>query len=309
MGNFIDKMLGKATETVGNVVNTVTEQLTISPVDTTQPLNNIGRKMDGSYECEETNVIDLVNVTKKFKTDKGEFTLFENLNFSIPDFKGEGQFISIMGPSGGGKSQLLKLFSGLERPTSGEVKIFGKPQKPNDSIPMVFQQYSSYPWMSVVENIELPLKLKGVGSKERRELAMEMIKTVGLVGHENKWTCNLSGGQQQRVAIARGLIASSQIILLDEATSALDIKMKRELQDTMLDIYYNSKVDATFITVTHNLDEAIYLSNRIYIMASNPCRIHSVIDVNFDCKRTPAIRKTAKYTQYMQQIEDIMDKL
>jgi NitT/TauT family transport system ATP-binding protein len=296
----------------GNIINNATQvvqQAVIQqPVDTNIPLNNI-KRMDGGYEVEDTNVIDLINVTKKFKTDKGEFTLFDNLNFSIPDFTHSGQFISIMGQSGSGKSQLLKIFSGLEHPTSGDVKIFGNPQKPNDSIPMIFQQYSSYPWMTVVENIELPLKLKGVGAKERRELAMDMIKTVGLSGHENKWTSKLSGGQQQRVAIARGLIASSQIILLDEATSALDIKMKRELQDTMLNIFYNSKLDPTFISVTHNIDEAVYLSNRIYIMQANPCKVHSIIDVDFGCKRTPEIRKTNKYVQYVQQIESIMDSM
>lgn len=286
----------------------IQESVVQQPIDLSVPLNNI-KRIDGLYEVEDANVIDLINVTKKFKTDKGEFTLFDNLNFSIPDFTRSGQFISIMGQSGSGKSQLLKMFSGLEHPTTGEVKLFGQPQKPNDSIPMIFQQYSSYPWLTVVENIELPLKLKGVGAKERRELAMDIIKTVGLLGHENKWTSKLSGGQQQRVAIARGLISSSQIILLDEATSALDIKMKRELQDTMLNIFYNSKVDATFISVTHNIDEAVYLSNRIYIMQSNPCKVHTIIDVDFPGNRTPEIRKTAKYVQYVQQIESIMDSM
>lgn len=284
------------------VVNEVKEVLQ----PTVQPIVQNGGKMCGKYEIEDVNVIDLINVTKKFKTDKGVFTLFENFNFSIPDFKHEGQFISIMGQSGAGKSQLLKLACGLEHPTSGEVKILGKKQSDKDSIPMVFQQYSSFPWMSVIDNIALPLKLKGVGEKERYERAREMVKIVGLEGHENKWTSNLSGGQQQRVAIARGLIASSQIIFLDEATSALDIKMKRELQDTMLNIFYNAKSDPTFISVTHNIDEAVYLSNRIYILAANPCRVHSVIDIDYGVKRTPEIRKTAQYVQYVQQIEDIM---
>lgn len=300
--SILKDILKNASQTVHNTI--------IQPhVDVSIPLNNISRKMDGIYEIEDVNVIELINVTKKFKTDKGEFTLFDNLNFTIPDFKGNGQFISIMGQSGSGKSQLLNLISGLSVPTSGDIKIFGESLKPNHSIPMVFQQYSSFPWLTVIENIELPLKLKGVSLKERRELSMEMIKTVGLVGHENKWTSKLSGGQQQRVAIARGLIASSQIILLDEATSALDIKMKRELQDTMLDVFYKSKQDPTFISVTHNIDEAIYLSNRIYIMQANPCKVHSIIDVEFDGKRTPEIRKTTKFIQYVQQIEQIMDSM
>lgn len=275
-----------------------------------QSLNqNSNTHMDGIYQCEETNIFDLVDVTKKFKTDKGEFTLFENLNFSIPDFHNEGQFISIMGQSGAGKSQLLKLVCGLEKPTSGKVKIFGKDQTSKDSIPMVFQQYSSFPWLNVWQNIALPLKLKGVSEKEQYERAMEMIGIVGLQGHENKWPSNLSGGQQQRVAIARGLIASSQIIFLDEATSALDIKMKRELQDMMLSIFYKSKLDPTFISISHNVDEVVYLSNRVYIFQANPCKVHSIIDIHFDGQRTQEIKKTAKYMQYVQQIESIMSTL
>ena len=221
-------------------------------------------------------------------------------------------FISLLDliDSKSGKSQLLNLISGLDHPTSGEVHIFGQPQKPNDAIPMVFQQYSSYPWLNVIDNVALPLKLRGVSKKERYEKAMEMIKTVGLEGKEYQWTNNLSGGQRQRVAIARSLTYSSQIILFDEASSALDIKTKREFQDTLLKIYYGSvDVDPTIISVTHNIDEAVYLSNRVYIMQANPCRIHSVLDIDFGGKRTPEIRKSAKFAEYVQQIESIMDTI
>lgn len=293
--SFLNNILNKATDLV---------------LPTTPPEAPTRPNFNGSYEVEETNVIDLINVTKKFKTDKGEFTLFDNLNFSIPDFKHQGQFISIMGQSGSGKSQLLNLISGLEHPTSGQVHIFGQPQKPNDAIPMVFQQYSSFPWLNVIDNVALPLKLRGIGKKERYERAMEMIKTVGLEGKEYQWTNNLSGGQRQRVAIARSLTYSSQIILFDEASSALDIKTKREFQDTLLKIYYGSNgVDPTIISVTHNIDEAVYLSNRIYIMQANPCKVHTILDIDFEGKRTPEIRKSTKFSQYIQQVESIMDSL
>jgi NitT/TauT family transport system ATP-binding protein len=296
-----------------NKIATQLESTLMNPVaqtvDLNEPLNHVSRKVDGIYEYNDIPVIELIDVTKKFKTGKGEFTLFENLNFTIPDFKNEGQFISILGQSGAGKSQLLKIFSGLEQPSSGNVKLFGKPQKTNDSIPMVFQQYSSFTWLNVIDNISLPLKLNGIHKKERYERAMEIIKIVGLQGHEYKWTSKLSGGQQQRVAIARSLVYSSQIILLDEATSALDIKTKRELQDTMLNIFYNAKIDPTFISVTHNIDEAVYLSNRIYILQANPCKVHSIIDIDFGGKRNPEIRKSKKYVDYIQQIESIMDSL
>lgn len=269
---------------------------------------------NGSFECEEVNVIDLININQSFDTDNGKFTLFDNFNLSINDFKDVGQFISIMGASGCGKSQLLKIISGLNKPTSGSVKIYGKERGDNDFIPMVFQQYSSYPWMSVLDNVALPLKLKGVPKEERYEKAMNMLKIVGLEGQEKKWAQYpiLSGGQLQRVSLARNLVASSQILLLDEATGALDIKSKRDMQDTLLDVYYSSKVDPTIISVTHSIEEAVYLSNRIYILTANPCQIHSVIDVDFGSefkRRDSSVRKIKKFTDYVNQIEEIMDEI
>lgn len=201
------------------------------------------------FECEAVDVINLTNICQSFKTDNGEFKLFDNFNLDIKDFKDVGQFVSIMGASGCGKSQLLKIISGLNKPTSGSVKIYGKEQTDKDSIPMVFQQYSSYPWMTVLENVALPLKMRGVPKKEREEQARNMLKIVGLEGQENKWAQYpiLSGGQLQRVSLARNLVFSSQILLLDEATGALDIKSKRDMQDTLLDVFYNAKLDPTII--------------------------------------------------------------
>lgn len=268
-------------------------------------------KKDGEFTCENVDVINLVDLNLSFKTDNGEFTLFKNFNLDIKDFKDEGQFISIMGQSGCGKSQILKIISGLNKPTSGSVKIYGKEQTDKDSIPMVFQQYSALPWMSVLDNVALPLKLKGMPKKERYEKAMKMLEIVGLEGHENKWAQypQLSGGQLQRVSLARNLVYSSQILLLDEATGALDIKMKREMQDTLLDVFYNAELDPTIISVSHSIEECVYLSNRVYILTANPCNIHTIVDIDFGCKRTPEIRKTAKFAEYVSQIENIMDSI
>lgn len=177
-------------------------------------------------------------------------------------------------------------------------------------IPMVFQQYSSFPWMSVLDNVKLPLILRGVSDKEATERAMEMIKIVGLEGNETKWGQYpvLSGGQLQRVSMARALVADNKILLLDEATGALDIVMKREIQNTILDIYYNAKFDPTILNVTHSIEEAVYLSNRIYILAPNPCKVQAVIDVNFDGRRTDAIRQTAAFANYVKQVEQVMSE-
>lgn len=265
-----------------------------------------------TFECEELDVINLVNLNQSFKTDKGKFVLFDNFSLGIKDFKGQGQFISIMGQSGCGKSQLLKIISGLNKPDSGVVKIYGKEQGENDSIPMVFQQYSAFPWMTVLDNVALPLKLRGIPKEERYEKAMRMLKIVGLEGHEYKWAKYpiLSGGQLQRVSLARNLVYSSQILLLDEATGALDIKSRRAMQDTLLDVYYNSELDPTIISVTHDILEAVYYSNRIYILTANPCKVHSIIDIDFGTeKRDKSIRDTEKFKDYVSQIEKIMNEI
>ena len=118
----------------------------------------------------------------------------------------------------------------------------------------------------------------------------------------------LSGGQLQRVSMARALVADNKILLLDEATGALDIVMKREIQNTILDIYYNAKFDPTILNVTHSIEEAVYLSNRIYILAPNPCKVQAVIDVHFDGRRTDAIRQTTAFANYVKQVEQIMSE-
>ena len=131
-----------------------------------------------------------------------------------------------------------------------------------------------------------------------------------LEGNETKWGQYpvLSGGQLQRVSMARALVADNKILLLDEATGALDIVMKREIQNTILDIYYNAKFDPTILNVTHSIEEAVYLSNRIYILAPNPCKVQAVIDVNFDGRRTDAIRQTAAFANYVKQVEQVMSE-
>lgn len=278
--------------------------------------------VDGSYECADIDVLNFEDVCLSFPTDKGEFKLFDHFNLDIKDFKDHGQFISIMGASGSGKSQVLKLIAGLNKPNSGKIKVYGKERKDSDSIPMVFQQYSSYPWMTVLENVALPLKLHGIKSTDKLEgesdevainrIAMNMIKTVGLEGHENKFAQypTLSGGQLQRVSLARNLVYSSQILLLDEATGALDIFAKREMQDALMNIYNNSEFDPTILNVTHDIQEACYLSNRIYILEPNPCRVYKVIDVKYNTPhRTQSIKETEEFAYYVRLVEEAMEEI
>lgn len=307
----IAETTNKSASFLNNVMDKVNQELTSTPIT---KVSQTVQSTNGKFECESVDVINLTNISQSFKTDSGEFKLFENFNLDIKDFKETGQFVSVMGASGCGKSQLLKIIAGLNKPDSGSVKIYGKEQTDKDSIPMTFQQYSSFPWLSVLDNVALPLKLRGVSKTEREEKARKILKIVGLEGQENKWAQYpvLSGGQLQRVSLARNLVFSSQILLLDEATAALDIKSKRDMQDTLLDVFYNAELDPTILNVTHSIEEAVYLSNRIYILTANPCTIHSIIDIDFGsqyARRTSEIRQTTKFSEYVSQIERIMDEI
>jgi NitT/TauT family transport system ATP-binding protein len=262
-------------------------------------------------ENENVDVINLVNIKQVYKTNKSENILFENFNFNVPDIKAEGQFTGILGQSGCGKSTILRYIAGLQVPTGGDIYIYGKKKTDEDRIPMIFQQYSSFPWMSVIENVALPLLVKRINKTEAFDKAEEMIEVVGLKGHEDKWAKYplLSGGQLQRVAIARSLVANPKILLLDEPFSALDIKNKAELQNVLLALFYNDKVDVTFILVTHDIREAVFLCNRMYIMKTNPAGIYKEYKIDLGKRRTQEIKFTPTYNEYVRQIDNDFNSL
>lgn len=306
MGRF-NKLFKEVSVPVENkTINNGESVINIEVKEQQSQINDqVENKFDGNYEVESVDVFNFVNINQTF----GNFKLFENFNLNIKDFKGQGQFISILGASGCGKSTLLKYLAGLSKPDSGSILHYGKELTEKDNIPMIFQQYSSFDWMSVLENVALPMKMKGIDKKEREEKAMKLIELVGLKGHEDKWAKMppLSGGQLQRVALARSLAAGSNIILLDEYSSGLDIFSKHSMQDTLLDVFYNSELDPTFINVSHDISECVYLSDRIYILTANPCTVHSIIDIDFgNIKRDSTLRQTEKFNEYVSNIEKIM---
>lgn len=262
---------------------------------------------------EKKNVIDILNLRQIFNEGKeNEYRLFDNFSLSIPDFENSGQFISIMGASGCGKTCLLKAISGLTTIPSGEIKIYGKDIKNCGNIPMVFQQYSSFEWFTVEFNVALPYIERGMKKKEALEKAREILKLVDLYEHRDKYAKapELSGGQLQRVSIARCIATESQIILLDEATGALDIKMKREVQNILLKIFYESKHDPTIINVTHSIEEAVYLSNRIIILKAKPCAIYKTIDIDFgNERRGPWLLETDEYQKKVKEITAILNEI
>jgi NitT/TauT family transport system ATP-binding protein len=225
-------------------------------------------------------VIEFRNVTKTFNPgEPAQFTALKDVSFRIDDIPDYGEFIAIVGPSGCGKSTILNLvhgFSDVYPPTSGEVLVRGrKVDSPGRDRGMIFQKYSSFPNRTVLENVTFGLELNQdelkLSSSEREARAREWVKKVGLAGHERKYPHQLSGGQQQRVAIARSLVLKPQIILMDEPFSALDEPTRIDMQRLIMDLWH--EVETTVVIVTHSIAEAVYLGDRVWVMAAGPGRI------------------------------------
>ena len=259
-------------------------------------------------------VLELRGIRQTYFNEKTQkdFVVFDNFNLAVEDYPNIGQFVVIMGKSGCGKSTLLRYWTGLQKPTEGQVLIGGNPITDDQSVPMVFQQYSSLEWFSVLQNVALPLTLKGVSKKQAEEQAMEMIKVVGLEGHENKFAKmpQLSGGQLQRVAIARCLVANPNMLLLDEPYGALDGFTRAKMQFFLLDIFQKRELAAlnpTVVLVTHDPREAVLLGHDIYIMDANPGRIIKHIKPDLPEQRDRSIRKEPRFIEIVSYIEDVME--
>lgn len=212
-----------------------------------------------------TPILDAVGVQKAY----GEHRVIPNLNFRVDDLVGKSEIISILGPSGCGKSTILKLIAGLESTTGGELRALGKPVTgPSQERGMIFQKYSSFPFLTVLDNIAYPLiHVKGVPKKEARDRAAHWLEKMYLTGAEKKFPSQLSGGMQQRVAIARTLCMDARIVLLDEPFGALDRKIRWEMQDLMAELaFFQPEKEFTFLLVTHDIPEAAYLGDRVWII-------------------------------------------
>lgn len=250
------------------------------------------------------NIISLRNIHQEY--EGGKVQVIKDLNLEIPYNKSDGKIIGLMGMSGCGKSTLLRYIAGLQVPTKGEVLIRNKPVNRNNRASMVFQQYSSLPWMTVLENVALALKFKGMKRKDREEKALEILEKVGLAGHEEKYALypNLSGGQLQRVAIARSLLANSDILLMDEPFGALDINTRLQMQDLLLKIA--SEYHPTIIFVTHDISEAVYLAEEVYIMKAPPSRIVEKVTIDLDKNRNNETKRSKQFTELVHHVEDRM---
>ena len=220
-------------------------------------------------------VVRFNKVTKAFGEGQSAKVAIQDVSFVVHDLPNTGELIAIVGPSGCGKSTLLRIIAGL-RPhfpaTSGDAHVFGRPiEKPDADRGMVDQKYSLMPHLTVLENIAFGLKLRGVGGRERRDRAREWSKKVGLDGAEEKYPSELSGGMQQRVSIAATLILEPKILLMDEPFGALDPKIRMQMQELLVQLWKEQQ--STVFIVTHSMEEAIYLGDRLMRMAAKPGRL------------------------------------
>jgi NitT/TauT family transport system ATP-binding protein len=251
--------------------------------------------------------ISLRNVSRTFVSPAGErIEAVRDINLEVEDVyssdgKDVGEFRVLLGPSGCGKSTVLRLIAGLDRPNTGEVLVNGQPVRgPGRDRGMVFQKYTSFPWLTVAENIAYGLKIAGVPAAQREETVAGLIEEVGLSGFEKSYPDTLSGGMQQRVAIARTLALRPQVILMDEPFGALDAQTRADMQELLLRIW--DEAASTILFVTHDVDEAIYLADRIYVLCARPGTIIEDVPVPFGRPRDPSVKQRAAFHEMQQHV-------
>lgn len=220
--------------------------------------------------------LQVVNVSKLFKTNYGKVTALDNISLTIQ----EGEFVCIVGPSGCGKSTLLNLIAGLDKPTQGEIWSNGnRVTGPGSDRVVVFQEGALFPWLTVMHNVEFGLRLRNVAPNIRRTLALDYLKLVGLdEKFHNSFIHQLSGGMKQRVAIARALVMEPAILLMDEPFAALDVYTRETLQEELQNIWTESH--KTIVFVTHNVQEAVLLGDRVIVFASNPGQVKAEYEID-----------------------------
>ncbi|MDR2962412.1 MAG: ABC transporter ATP-binding protein [Bacteroidales bacterium] len=244
-------------------------------------------------------MIDIKNVSVDFRQQKKQFTALRNVSLSIA----EGEFICLLGASGCGKTTLLNAIAGFEKISSGSIKIAGEEvRKPDSHNTFLFQNYGLLPWRTVQHNVELGLENNIRNREERRKIAYKYLRLVGLEEFKDRHPAQLSGGMQQRVAIARALAVNPKILYMDEPLGALDVITRANLQDEIIRIWREFR--KTIIFVTHDIEEAVYLADRVVIMAPNPGRIKAVLPINLGRGRD---RTSAEFQQLRDKVYEIFE--
>jgi len=260
------------------------------------------------------NIVEFKNVTKIFNEDTSRAsTAIRDVSFAVENRPDHGEFVGILGPSGCGKSTIIRMIAGLRPhfpPTTGSVKVGGKEiQGPGADRGMVFQDYTSFDNRTVLENVAFGLECSGMSFKQRKELAQEWIGKVGLdVSRDSdKYPHQLSGGMRQRVAIARTLILRPKIILMDEPFGALDPVTRLNMQDLLVALWRD--LEATVFFITHSVEEAVFLGDRIYIFSPAPGALLKQIDLPSPDRPAREMQREPSFTAAVFQIRDIIDKL
>lgn len=252
------------------------------------------------------------DISKTFQLKPGQFvtvdgeatdrvTVLDGVELSIR----KGEFITLVGPSGSGKSVLLDIIGGLTQATGGNVQLDGRRiTRPDPKTGYVFQQYALFPWRTALANIEYALEVRGVAKAERAATARHLLALFGLAGFEDRFPNQLSGGMQQRVAIARALASNPEVLLMDEPFAALDQQTRELLQGELLRIW--GKINTTVIFVTHSIDEAIFLADRVVVMTARPGAVKEIIDIDLPRPRDGDIRASAEFNLYRARVWDVL---
>ncbi|RKO67979.1 ABC transporter ATP-binding protein [Desulfofundulus salinus] len=240
-------------------------------------------------------------VCKTFNGRRNDVEALQATSFEVR----EGEFVTILGPSGCGKSTILRIVAGLTGPTAGRVLLDGREIKgPGPDRGMVFQSYTLFPWLTVRRNIEFGLELRGVPAAERHAISQHYIELVGLKGFEDAYPVSLSGGMKQRVAIARALANDPEILLMDEPFGALDAQTRLIMQEILLKVWEESR--KTILFVTHDVEEAVFLSDTVHVMTARPGQIKETVQINLPRPRTYEVKDEPEFLRLKKRLLDLI---
>ncbi|MBW1823769.1 MAG: ABC transporter ATP-binding protein [Deltaproteobacteria bacterium] len=246
--------------------------------------------------------IELVDISKTYfnVSNKEEIKAVNDISFNVED----GEFVSIIGPSGCGKTTLLRIISGLEQPSTGKIFLRGKEiERPYGQVGLIFQEYALFPWRTVIDNIDFGLEIKKVPKKKRKEMARFYLNKFNLDGFENKYPKELSGGMKQRVAIARTLINDPELLLMDEPFGSLDSQTRNSMQEFLLKVWQETK--KTILFVSHNIDETVFLSQKVFGLSARPGRIKLLLEIDLPYPRE---RTSQEFNLYRKKILDYLEQ-
>lgn len=249
------------------------------------------------------SIIEIESVSKHFISDKSQILVLDNVSFNV----GNDEFVVIVGPSGCGKSTLLRIIAGLEKADSGRILFKGQPiEAPTPKIAMVFQLFGLLPWKTASQNVEVPLEVLGVAKERRVHVAEEYLRMVGLEGFENTYPHDLSGGMKQRVGIARALALKPDVLLMDEPFSSLDELTAKTLRELVMEIWRDPTMPTnTFIMVSHNVEEAVFMADRVVVMSPRPGRIVGEVRIDLPRPRSEYLRDK----QYFDYVDEVVSML